>query len=794
MVTGWSQNVGEVVRRGGWAKDALIVRWLRNIAVVLVSVVLALALAFFAFPPPIDRIEAAGSVLVTARDGTPLRAFADERGVWRFSVRLEDVAPAYVDTLLAYEDRWFFRHPGVNPLALLRALWQATLSGEVVSGGSTLTMQVSRMLEPIPRTLPGKLKQIWRALQLEVRFSKRELLEIYVNLAPFGGTIEGVQAASFAYLGKPAAHLSDAEAALLVVLPQAPSRWRPDRHPQRAQNARNKVIARMVALNHWSLQRAQDAKLEIVAARRLVPPMLAPLLAERLRRNGGEVVRSTIDARLQTRVEDLVRSQLRRLPSRNSIAVQVIDTTNMETLVYVGSADLYDSDRAGHVDMVRAARSPGSTLKPMLYGMALDAGLIHSQSLLIDAPQSFSGYQPSNFMERYQGPVSASQALRLSLNVPAVDLLERVGVVRFAAALENAGLELRLAADAVPNLSLILGGGATSLEELIGAYAAFARSGLAAKPRLRPGDPLIERYLLSPGSAWIVRQMLLRDPSDHFSARVFDGASRVALAWKTGTSYGFRDSWAIAVSPEHVIGVWIGRPDGTPQPGQYGAVTALPLLASVADSLPHRVHRPAMPQEVRSTRICWPLGHEQQRTAPEHCHRTLDAYALGAVPNTFADRDSDRWQPQKLKIWRHGRYRLNRSCLRPDAEVIEIARWPTLAQPWLSTALGERSALPPLHPSCASDELSTGIRIHGLSDGMLLRNPGNRRGPIVSQLQLLGSRGTVRWLSNDRLVGQTTGMAAMEIRFEADGDYRLVAIDESGAWSAIGVRVVGVDD
>ncbi len=756
---------------------------------------LGLAIAFFLFPPPLNRVLAPGSVLVAARDGTPLRAFADEHGVWRFAVRIDEVATVYIDTLLAYEDRWFFRHAGVNPVSLLRAGWQGLVSGEVVSGGSTLTMQVARLLEPIPRTVPGKLKQCWRALQLEARFSKREILEMYLNLAPFGGTIEGVQAASYAYLGKPASRLSDAEAALLVVLPQAPSRWRPDRHPALAQAARNKVIARMTALDRWSEARATDARIESVAARRLVPPMRAPLLAERLRGSGGAVVQSTIDAGIQARIEDLVRATARRLPERNSIAALVVQTRSMETLAYVGSAALNDEERAGHVDMVRATRSPGSTLKPMLYGLALDTGLIHSESLLIDAPQSFAGYQPSNFMERYQGPVSAAQALRLSLNVPAVDLLDRVGVVRFANALENAGLRLRLAADAEPNLSLILGGGATSLEELIGAYAALARAGLAAKPRFRADEPLVERHLLSPGAAWITRRILERDPSDSLSASVFDGASRVSLAWKTGTSYGFRDSWAIAVAPEHLIGVWIGRPDGTPQPGQFGAITALPLLAAIADGLPSpRADSSPAPSGVREVRICWPLGLAESATKSEHCHRARDAWVLDdVIPATFADREGDTWQPPILQIWRDGRHRRNASCVASSAELIQIARWPTLAHPWLSGELRERASLPPLHPECVGDDLRQGLRIGGLSDGMVLRNPSNRKGPIEIEPQALGGSGVVRWLLNDRHVGNTSNLAPIRIRLQQDGDYRIVAIDDGGAWASVSIRALGVE-
>lgn len=768
-------------------------RWLLFLVVSAVLIFVADRLN----PPPLDRIDAPGSTLVLARDGTPLRAFADADGIWRYRVHLDQVAPTYVNALLSYEDRWFYRHPGINPASLLRATVQAAVYGEVVSGGSTLTMQVARMLEPIPRTLIGKLKQSWRALQLEWRFSKTEILEMYLNLAPFGGTIEGVQAASYAYLGKSADRLSDAEAALLVVLPQSPSRWRPDRHPQRAQAARDKVIRRLVDTGAWTQERADDARIEQVAARRLRTPMSAALLARRLRQRFPDagVITSTVDATIQARVEARVTSRVRRLPEHNSVAVLVVDNASTDTLAYVGSANLLDDARAGHVDMVQAPRSPGSTLKPMLYGMALDQGLIHSMSLLIDAPQSFDGYQPSNFAERFQGPISATQALRLSLNVPAVDLLDRVGVVRFASTLENAGLRLRMAEGATPNLSMILGGAATSLEELVGSYLALARAGRATAPRLIADDPMAERYLMSPGAAFIVRRMLERDPNDNLGTAQYDTASRVSLAWKTGTSYGYRDSWALAVTPEYTIGVWIGRPDGTPQPGQFGAITALPLLIEVADSLPTRQTRDlsAPPTSVSQHEICWPLGTELDPAHPDYCHRRLDAWVLNdTIPPTFPDRVIDAWHSSLIQYWQDPttEKRLNLSCLKKNSRLVTVARWPALAYPWLSRTLRQRSELPALASGCTADEFSTGLRIAGINNESILRAPGNRPGPIRSRVQALGADGEVRWLLNDRYLGKTQGPAPLDLEFDSAGDQQLIAIDKAGHYATLSVRII----
>jgi len=338
------------------------------------------------------------ATVVTASDGTPLRAFPDSQGIWRYPVTLEEVSPVYVETLLTYEDRWFWHHPGINPLAILRAAQQNLTSGKIISGASTITMQVARLLFPHSRTLRGKLYQMFRALQLEWHFDKKTILTIYLNRAPFGSTIEGVQAASFSYLGKPATELSDAEAALLAVLPQSPTRLRPDRHPQRAQRARDKVLVRMAQLGDWPQERIQQAQLENVSAIRYPTPLNAPLLSRRLKQQFPQqsLLHTTIDRDLQLHLESQVQQYIANMPDATSAAIMVLENQTHAVRAYVGSADFHNQQRFGHVDMITAIRSPGSTLKPFLYGFAIDKGIIHSASLLSDAPSRFGDYRPQN--------------------------------------------------------------------------------------------------------------------------------------------------------------------------------------------------------------------------------------------------------------------------------------------------------------------------------------------------------------------------------------------------------------
>jgi penicillin-binding protein 1C len=771
--------------------------WLVRVCASTIAFAALLLVADRLFPPPLPGSEGNGTV-VLALDGRPLRAFAGVDGVWRTPVAIEDVSPLYVEALLAYEDRWFWRHPGINPAAIVRAGWQAAGSGRVISGGSTLTMQVARIFEPPARrhSMAGKLRQALRAVQLEWRLSKREILTLYLNHAPFGGTIEGVGAASWAYLGKPPSQLSHAEAALLAVLPQAPSRNRPDRHPVRARAARDKVLARMRTLGGWPQDITAAALQEAVVSRQLRPPMHAALLAERLRRSerGAARIDTLIDADLQMALETRVASWLSRWPAATSAAVLVMENTTLAVRGYVGSGLYGDPARLGHVDMVVARRSPGSTLKPFLFGLALDDGLIHSQSLLIDAPQSFDGYRPANFDMGFRGPVSAADALRLSLNVPSVDLLDRVGPARFAARLAHAGVRMELPRAAVPNLSMILGGTATSLEDLVGGYSALGRDGLAGRPRFRRNDPVEERRLISAGAAFIVRDML-REPAQPGSASAAL-ARRDPLVAKTGTSWGYRDAWAIGVTPGWIVGVWIGRPDGTPLPGQYGAVTALPLLQSIAAGLPRRATADAQrPANVEEADICWPLGTALVEQGPAACAQQRTAWILdGVIPATLPDRHAPN-APRILTALVDVRgKRRDADCANGlPLHEITFAPWPPLAGPWLSAAQRTGSEPPPWASGCLRDSTraSRGISLSGLHDGTTLKlAPGSTQTEVTLTATAHGAGDEIWWLIDDHLAGTSPTGTRQLLRFPGPGHYRVVALDRSGAHATARVRVI----
>ncbi len=559
-------------------------------------------------PPPNMRM--ATSTLMLDRDGRLLRAFTVVDGRWRLPVVLGAVDPTYVAMLLAYEDRRFASHPGFDALALVRAGWQLLSQGGIRSGGSTLTMQLARLLEPrSTRDAGGKLRQIRTALWLERRLDKSAILQTYLTLAPYGGNLEGVRSASLAWLGKEPRRLTPAEAALLVALPQSPETRRPDRHPEAARRARDRVLEHVRLAGIIDVDEAAAARAEPVPRARLDAPMLAAHLTDRLRRAQPEraVHHLTLDAGLQERLEQLANARAAALGPRVSMGILVADHARGEILASVGSAGLFETARQGHVDMTRAVRSPGSALKPLIYGLAFEDGRAHPESLIEDRPSAFGGYVPANFDLGFQGTVTVRRALQLSLNIPAVKLLDAVGPARLVARMRRAGARPVLPDLSPPGLAVGLGGVGVSLTDLVDIYAAIARGGrpvilrdtldeeaagsgsLGVVIAADAGAPVLEAR-----AAWYVASILAGAPAPTNSAPG-------VLAFKTGTSYGYRDAWAIGFDGRHVAGVWVGRPDGAPVPGVAGIDAAAPVLVEVFARLGPMTPLPPSPPGILST-------------------------------------------------------------------------------------------------------------------------------------------------------------------------------------------------
>jgi len=764
----------------GWAVPTL-----QRYIVVISVVLLMLFILDLIYPVTLTANRQQFAKVITAEEGTPLRSFADKQGIWRYPVKLNEVSPLYIEALINYEDRWFWSHPGINPLSIARAVIQNISNNRIVSGGSTLTMQVARLISPHTRSISGKIKQIAIACQLEWHYSKEQILTYYLNHAPFGGTIEGIQAASYTYLGKSAVELSHAEAALFAVLPQAPSRNRPDRHPDRALKVRNKVLHRLAKHSIWSDQIITQALQEPVIAQHNRTSIIAPLLTRRLKTNmpNTPVIKTTIDIEMQMGVEERVKNYIEQLPEKTSAAVLIVENQTLKVKTYVGSADFFNSSRLGHVDMVKAIRSPGSTLKPFLYGIAIDEGIIHSESLLIDAPLSVDGYKPQNFSRGFTGPVSASKALKRSLNIPAVQLLHRLSPELFVSRLKNAGLKLQLNQYAKPNLSVILGGVGSNLETLVGSYTALANSGLAGKIRFTSSSPLEQRYLLSPGSAWII-QKILSSQNSH---------SPDNLSWKTGTSYGHRDFWSIGVTPNYTIGVWIGRPDGTPLPGHFGAQTASPLLFSIVEQLATG-SRIKQTSSVTKKIICWPLGGLETETKPSLCHQKKQAWVLNNnVPLTLASHQKDQWltNPISIQINTKTGLTLNSSCDQTDSKEKQIALWPLAIEPWIAKNYRRKYQIGKFDPSCKNHILHTSnvIKIDGLENNMIVRAAGASKNLPRIRLKTKGGQGKIYWFINGHLKYSVSNKTIYH-QFESTGSYQISVLDDAGHSDSINLEVL----
>jgi penicillin-binding protein 1C len=543
------------------------------------------------FPPDLQRYHERSSETVDA-NGRLLRAFTTADGKWRLKTTVDDVDPVYLALLKAYEDRRFDDHWGIDPLAAARAAGQWISRGRIVSGASTISMQAARLLEPRPRGLLTKAVQSARALQLEWRYSKREVLAIYLTLAPMGGNLEGVRAASFAYFGKEPRQLSAAEAALLVAIPQSPERRRPERAGKSAQAARDRVLVR--GLEHGIIDRVlfDKAASRPVPDRRLAMPMQAPHLAAWLAgQSPGAIVPTTLRFELQSALSQLVAEERGQFADRAQIALVAIDNRTGTVVAWLGGSDFFG--RAGQVDLVRSRRSPGSALKPLIYAMAFDDRVLHPESLIEDVPVRFRDWLPRNFDRDHVGAVTVRRALQQSLNVPAVLALEKVGPQRFISTLRNAGVVPGLPpGEAGATLGVALGSATVSPLEMAGLYAGLANGGKFAPPTVRRDRPRPEPVqLIGSTATWYVGDVLAGAPLPDGFASLPVALRDRRIAFKTGTSAGFRDAWAAGYSANWTVVVWVGHADGTPRPGQLGRLSALPVLFKAFSRLPAEDNR-----------------------------------------------------------------------------------------------------------------------------------------------------------------------------------------------------------
>lgn len=710
------------------------------------------------------RPRVAYSTIITASNGQPLHAFLSRDDKWRLYTELDEITPLLRETVLFKEDRYFRWHPGINPVSLVRAAVRNLLTGRRTSGASTITMQTVRLLEPRPRTYTSKLIELARALQLELHYSKDEILQLYLNLVPYGSNIEGIKSAALLYFGKSPDLLSLAELTTLTIVPNRPSSLRPGPHNARLVQARNEWLLRFRRASLFSDEAIADALIEPLTAHRRAAPRLAPHLSRRLQREqpNQPIIHATLDPTTQATAERLVQNYVNRIRALaiQNAAVLVVDNETRDVLAYVGSADFGNVYDGGQVDGVQAVRSPGSALKPLLYGLAFDAGIITPKTRLADVPTSFNGYAPDNYDQRFNGPVTAEFALANSLNIPAVALLHDLGTSKLVASLKRAGFSTVNKQAGVLGLSMVLGGCGVTLQEMTRLYTGLANNGTVRPLRLtnapdRQAADTSGQVLLSPEATFLVTQTLTQVTRPDLPNNFDNSYHLPRIAWKTGTSYGRRDAWSIGYNQRYTIGVWVGNFSGVGVAELSGANIATPLLFQLFNTLDYDAPNGWFKQPTRlNWRLTTRLVCPETGDVPNHfCTRTVADYAIMGV---------SRYQRCQHRRWvltnPAGTVSYCAHC-RPDQSTDDTSlvvrrSYPNLSPDVLAYYQTQQvpvELVPPHNPACDRVSGQAGPQIVSLNDrSEYYINP---RQPASMELRCQASNDvqTVYWYLNDRL-------------------------------------------
>lgn len=757
-------------------------------AVILGPIVICLILNLI-FPYPHERLDIPYSIRITDRDGQLLQTYLASDDAWRFEVRLDEISPALLKVVVFYEDRWFYWHPGVDLWAVFRAAVQNIIHRQLISGASTIPMQVDRILEPKPRTMLSKIVEMFRALQLEQMLSKDEILELYLNTAPYGGNIYGIEAASLHYFNKSAGELTMAEAAVLAAIPQNPNGLRPDRHPGRLVRGRDKILKRLKESDLMTQAEYEEALLEAVTMQRYCMPADNPQLGATILRKypGQNRYHSAVDSDVQKLAENAVTAHREKTWSFGvfNTAVLVADALSSEVLAYVGTADWKDTKHGGQIDGIQIPRSPGSTLKPFAYAWAMDAGQITPASVLKDIPVSFSGYSPDNYDGRFSGLVSVQDALKNSLNVPAVHVVSELGLDQFLKQLNTAGVRSLNQPAAHYGLALVLGSGAVTLYELVQLYSAFPNEGrIAPVSLLLDNSAATESRVMSRSAAYMISEILkdVDRPDLPLTWEAVEGMPRVA--WKTGTSFGRRDAWAVGFTGRYVVGVWMGNHDYRSVPMLTGAEMTGPLLFSIISRLPDVEQDQWLlkPQNLLERTVCALSGLPPSPACPE---TRSDFYIPGVSPVEICPFH------RQIQVDTVLNAEVCSGCRIPGRwKYQSVLKLPPDVLPWLEGYSGPSSELPH-NPSCTRTRSGYApVILHPENGAQYVTSPN-----ILPELQKINFSAAVSedadsvfWYIDGQL---TVKLAARQDYFwlSSPGMHEIKCMDDRGRFSKVGIRV-----
>jgi penicillin-binding protein 1C len=775
-------EVKDFSRGGGSHKFARVIRASRVRSLALLGMTAWFAFLLLPKPPLLDGIPF--SQLVRDRNGTLLRVTLSSDQKLRIWTPLQQISPDLINATLRYEDKYYAKHPGVNPVALARCAINFARFHRATAGGSTITMQVARLrFHLYTRTISGKLEQILRALELERHYSKNEILEAYLNLAPYGRNIEGIGAASLIYFDKPASQLSGPESVALSVIPQSPSR--------RALSAERDNRSVNLAQSNWYDRTHSDPhdlsgrgfRARIQRDGKFLAPHFVQQVLENSR--GRDEIVTTLDLEKQQAIERRIVDYVGW--SKNwgieNAAVLLADTRTMDVLAQVGSADFNKIEINGQVDGTRCSRSPGSTLKPFVYALALEQGLIHPLSILSDAPRSFGDYNPENFDREFLGPIRACDALARSRNIPAVELTSRLAHPTLYQFLKTSGVQLPKP-ESFYGLALSLGGAEVSMQDLVRLYAALANNGELRPLRHTTRDQIAQpKKILSPEAAFLTLEMLGNVPRPELNCA--DGSRGASVYWKTGTSHGFRDAWSIAVFDHYVLGVWVGNFDGRANPAFVGRTAAAPLLFQIIDSLratwpePNTPHLPPPGANLKRVEFCALSGDLPN----EHCTQRVEGWFIpGMSPIKTCDVHREVLVDRATGL----RVPMDDGTRELKREVYEF--WPGDILKLFEQAGVPRKTPPPFLPETGSDLAGR----TGHSPKII--SPANKEIVLASaktvplRAKVDGDVQKIYWFAGKKFIGQARPDEFLG--WDADaGDYEITALDDHGRGASCNVIV-----
>jgi penicillin-binding protein 1C len=731
---------------------------------------LAFLFAVILFFRPVELFDDPYSAVIKAADGQLLSARIASDGQWRFPAP-DSIPEKYKKVLLTFEDKRFYYHPGFDPVAIFRAMIQNFQSRKVISGGSTITMQVIRLSRKSQkRTLTEKLTELFRAVSLEFFHSKEQILLLYATHAPYGGNVVGLEAASWRWFGRPPNDLSWAEATTLAILPNAPSLVSLQRNRSLFEQKRNRLLKRLYADDIIDQLTYELSLEEPLPAEPKALPDNAPHYLEFLRQNqGNKLFETAIQSQLQKLTGEVIQTHhnLLKYNQINNLAVIIRQTSTGKILAYHGNVPCKSDVGFCYNDMVQARRSSGSILKPFLYASALQDGLIHPQSLLPDIPSWIAGYSPKNFDESYDGAIAADEALRRSLNIPFVQLLRQYGIERFHELLINLGFTSFDKAASHYGLSMILGGGEVNLWELSEVYSKMARTLLFTENQ--------SEFPIDAGAIWLTSNVLreLNRPETE-SGWTYDGRD-LKLSWKTGTSFGFRDAWAVGYTPEYVIAVWAGNADGTGRPGLTGVAAAAPVLFDIVSVLPPQQDWFVQPEDkVDWVTVCKQSGFN----AGINCDETVVITGLPSGRNVPLC-----GYHQLVRTDTSGKFQLPADCF-PDEKAM-LQKWfvlPPLMEYYFRRNNAAYKLLPPVKEGCVQQQSDMEFIYPPV--GAQIYQPVDFSGnlnPLVFEVAHRLHGVSLFWHLDERYIGITQGSThQMVIQIPDPGQHNVTVVDEQG--------------